>query len=363
MVSTNAKKKRKKHSAFRELFPCPEDSVAESVRKVVFLISVIVFCVCAYLVFDYFYANYKNKKMYEELYSGLSQHISAEVQTGDDDSDPSVTTAIVLEDGYVQSPVTEEVIDEDTGEARTVYINSPEADYWISKNPDYVGYIYIDGTNVNYPIVQKTTEEYKEFYLTHNFLGQEAKAGAIFLDYRCTMGGEYQSTNMVIYGHNMQDESMFGQLKKYKDQDGYYVQHPLIQISSRYETSLYKIFSVFIEDVQVTNSEQFPYYNYIGFNSEEEFYEYANGCKQRSLISNDVDVTYGDKLVTLSTCSSVFGNSGDGRLVVVGRRVRSGEDPFSGTENASFNKDPLMPSLWYRLKGGSYSGTDFVPFN
>jgi sortase B len=358
MASTNAKKKKKKRSAFRELFPCPEDGFAESLRKVIFLVSVIVFCVCAYLVFDYFYQNYKNKQMYEQMYQGLNTYIADNSTT---DGNSTVTTAPQLEDGYLQAPVTEVTVED--GEERTVYINSQEADYWISKNPDYVGYIYIDGTNVNYPIVQKTTEEYKEYYLKHNFLGQEAKAGSIFLDYRCVMGGEYQSTNMIIYGHNMQDESMFGQLKKYRDVDGYYKQHPLIQVSSRYETSLYKIFAVFLEDVSVTNDEQFQYYNMINFNSEEEFYAYANGCKQRSIISNSVDVTYGDKLVTLSTCSSAFGSSGDGRLVIVGRRVRSGEDAYSGTEDGAFNSDPLMPSIWYKLKGGSYSGANFVPFN
>lgn len=358
MASTTKKRKKKKRNAFRDLFPCAEDSFAEGLRKIVFLISVIVFCICAYLVFDYFYQNYQNRKMYDDLYLGLNQYVAQENTSSDD---PAVTTAPQLEDGYVQAPVTQtETVD---GETRTVYINSPEADYWISKNPDYVGYIYIDGTNVNYPIVQRTTEEYKEFYLKHNFLGQEAKAGAIFLDYRCVMGGENQSTNMVIYGHNMQDESMFGQLKKYRDNEDYYRKHPIIQVSSRYETSLYKIFSVFLEDVSVTNSEQFQYYNQIGFNSEEEFYAYANGCKQRSIISNDVDVKYGDKLVTLSTCSSVFGSNGDGRLVIVGRRVRPNEDPYSGTENGSFNSDPLMPSLWYKLKGGSYNGSTFVPFN
>jgi sortase B len=307
-------------------------------------------------VFDYFYENYLNDKMYDELYEGLNQISS--LNTGDDGD---VTT--VVEDGYVQAPVTEtEVVD---GETRTVYINSVEADYWLAQNPDYVGYIYIDGTRINYPIVQKTDEENKEFYLKHNFLAQEAKAGSIFLDYRCTLGGDGQSTNMVIYGHNMQDESMFGQLKKYKDVDGYYSEHAIIQLSSRYETSLYKIFSVFIEDVSTTNEDQFQYYNKISFSSEDEFYEYANGCKQRSIILNDVDVQYGDQLVTLSTCNSVFDNTstGDGRLVIVARRVRSGEDVYSGTENATFNPDPLMPALWYKIKGGSYSGANFTPFN
>ncbi|MCC8069497.1 MAG: class B sortase [Ruminococcus sp.] len=362
MASATAKgksKKKKKKTTLkdilRELFPCAEDSFAEGLRKIVFLISVIIFGVCVYLVFDYFYQNYKNDKMYEQLYAGLQPYVEtvddAEVTTTPDD------------EGYIQAPTTEtEVVD---GETRTIYINSPEADYWISQNSDYVGSIYIDGTRIDYPIVQKTTEEEKEFYLTHNFLGQEAKAGSIFLDYRCIMGGDSQSTNMVIYGHNMQDESMFGQLKKYKDEEGYYEEHPIIQISSRYETSLYKIFSVFIENVDPDNEEQFQYYNKIAFNSEDEFYDYANNCKMRSLISNDVDVTYGDKLVTLSTCTSnyLFGSSGDGRLVVVARRVRAGEDVYEGTEGATFNPDPLMPSLWYELKGGSYDGSSFVPFN
>lgn len=367
MASATAKRKKKKKKKttvggiLKEIFPTTEDSFAEGMRKIVFLISVIVFGVCAYLVFDYFYENYQNKKLYDTMIAELQQQYTVV----DNIEDAQNNNVIEIEDGYISAPVTEEIIDEDTGETRTVYINSPEADYWISKNSDYVGYIYIDGTNVNYPIVQKTTEEYKEFYLKHNFLGQEARAGSIFLDYRCVLGGEAQSTNLVIYGHNMQDESMFGQLKKYKDVDGYYSKHPLVQISSRYETSLYKIFSVFIEDVSVTNEERFQYYNKIGFNSEDEFYEYVNGCKQRTIISNDVDVTYGDRLITLSTCtsSSVFGSNGDGRLVVVARRVRTGEDPYAGTENGTFNPDPLMPSLWYRLKGGSYDGSNFVPFN
>lgn len=363
MASATAKgkskkrKKKKKSSVgdiLRELFPCAEDSFAEGLRKIVFLISVIIFGVCVYLVFDYFYQNYKNDQMYEQLYAGLQPYVSS--------ANTDVTTTPDVE-GYVQAPVTEtEVVD---GETRTVYVNSPEADYWIAQNSDYVGYIYIDGTRVNYPIVQKTTEPQKEFYLTHNFLGQDAKAGSIFLDYRCIMGGDTQSTNMVIYGHNMQDESMFGQLKYYKDKEGYYEEHPIVQISSRYETSLYKIFSVFIENVDPDNDEQFQYYNKIGFNSEDEFYDYANECKKRSLISNNVDVAYGDKLITLSTCTSnyVFGSNGDGRLVVVARRVRANEDVFAGTEGATFNPDPLMPSLWYRLNGGSYDGSSFEPFN
>jgi len=356
-TAKSKKKKKKKASAgdiLRELFPSAGDSFGEGIRKIVFLISVTIFGICAYLVFDYFYQNYKNDQMYQQLYSGLNQYVSADI--GDVTTTPD-------DDGYIQAPVTEtEMVD---GETRTIYINSPEAEYWISQNSDYVGYIYIDGTRIDYPIVQKTTEEQKEYYLTRNFLGQDAKAGSIFLDYRCSMGGDTQSTNMIIYGHNMQDESMFGQLKKYKDVDGYYSEHPIIQISSRYETSLYKIFSVFIENVDPDNDEQFEYYNKIAFNSEDEFYEYANDCKKRSLISNNVDVTYGDKLITLSTCTSasVFGNSGDGRLVVVARRVRANEDVYSGTENASFNPNPLMPSLWYKLKGGSYDSSSFVPFN
>lgn len=353
------KKKKKKTTAvdvLQELFPCAGDSFAEGMRKIVFLISIIVFGVCAYLVFDYFYQQYQNNKMYQELYQGLTQYVEVD-KPNTNDSDTTVTT--IADDGYVEAPTTEtEVVD---GEVRKVWINTPTADYWKSLNPDYVGYIYIEDTRVDYPIVQKTTAEQKEYYLTHNFLGQDAKAGSIFLDYRCVLGGDQQSTNLVIYGHNMRDESMFGELKKYKDEDGYYSKHPIIQLSSQYETSLYKIFSVFVEDVNVDNTEQFQYYNQIGFNSEDEFYYYVNGCKQRTLISNDVDVTYGDSLVTLSTCSSVFGD--DGRLIVVARRVRSGEDPYEGTENATYNPDPLMPRAWYQSKGGSYDGSNFVPFN
>ena len=329
-------KRKKKKSAFSRamgsLFPQKGDGILESIRKIVFLISVIVFAVCAYLIFDYFYENYQNRQLYE----GIA-------------------------DIYVEAEK-EEIPEENTEEEKELHLLSG-AESLLGVNPDTVGYINIPGTVISYPIVQKTTKEESEYYLHINFMNQEAKAGAIFLDWRNQFNAEGQSDNLIIYGHDMKDGSMFGTLRNYKKDDyvEFYKNHAVIELNSNYEEAEYKIFGCFIIDAGLPESEIFDYYNYIDFSGEQEFYYYVNEIKKRSLILNDVDVKYGDKLVILSTCSQEFPDS---RFVIAARKFRDGETAEEGTQNAWENDNPLMPDRWYNVKGGKRYDPDaeFIPY-
>lgn len=339
-VLKNYKKPKRKRFLYfdvlKSLFPYKGDGLNEIFRKIIFLIAIIVFGACSYYVFDYFLGNYHSEKLYDDL---KNVYYAEETKTSS------------LE----------------TEEAEYLTLLSG-AENLLSINPDTVGYIEIPDTKISYPVVQKKDSEIgNDYYLEHGFDGEEAKAGAIFLDWRNSFDlavsgerAEPTSDNLIIYGHEMKDEAMFGTLKYYKDNYSYYGEHPLINLNSNYKTYTYKIFGVCITNTLESSGEIFQYYNYINFNTQEEFYEYVNGIKIRSLILNDVDVKYGDKLLTLSTCNGLFS---DARLIIVARLVRDGEDIYEGTQNNSRNQNPLMPDAYYRWSGGSFdSSAEFVPY-
>lgn len=320
----------------KNLFPWKGDPIREKIRKIIFLIAISVFSVCAYLVFDYFYENYKNNKMYEELQKDVP----------------------VLSELIVPEVENEHVSDEMLG-----YMES-----LVEINEDIVGYIQIpdkngdcSDTKVDYPIVQKKFESDKDYYLNHNIYGEYADAGSIYLDWRNVLDSQERSDNLIIYGHQMRDGSMFGNLLEYWRNVYFYENHPCIELSSRYEVSTYKIFAVYMADGGQGDSD-FVYYNTIDFSSKEEFFEYINQIKRRSLILNDVDMQYGDELLTLQTCNT--GYYTDARFVVAARKLREGEDRYSGTENNTVNPNPLMPLEWYKARGEemNYDDTGFVPY-
>ena len=127
-----------------------------------------------------------------------------------------------------------------------------------NENNDLIGWIQIDGTNVNYPVMY--TPSNKNFYLHKNWKKQESKIGLPYLDERCNIEN---SDNLIIYAHNVKGDKMFGGLKKYKNEE-YYKNHKLIKFDTLYEEQQYEIISVFITKVFYNNEnvdEDFLYYN------------------------------------------------------------------------------------------------------
>jgi sortase B len=170
------------------------------------------------------------------------------------------------------------------------------------------------------------------------------------------------SDNIIIYGHNMADESMFGKLKYYYGSEQYYMDHPVIQLNSNYETYKYKIFAVFIVDVEDKTETQYECWNCTELNSEEEFYDFVNNAKRRTIYTNDVDVKYGDGLLTLSTCHYLLKDRS--RLIIMARTVRPGEDEYKGTEKSERNSNIQWPSMYYNTKRNEKYDKDaiFIPY-
>ena len=215
-----------------------------------------------------------------------------------------------------------------------------------NQNPDIMGWIKIDGTTIDYPVYQSLDND---FYVNHDMSKQKSRYGAIFVDNVCKITPNGTSDNLTIYGHNMIDRSMFTELLEYKKLN-YYKSHPLINFDTIYAKGVYKVFAVIVTNANKSEDDGFVFnYRQNSFSSEMGFLTFIENLKVRSIINTNVDVEYGDKLITLSTCSYEFK---DARTVVFARRIRSGEAGFIDTSKAKVNKTPLYPQAYYDKHGG-----------
>ena len=178
------------------------------------------------------------------------------------------------------------------------------------KNTDLVGWIQIEDTVINYPVMQ--TPDEPDFYLKRNFEGKYSDWGCVYAEEFCDVFAP--SDNVTIYGHHMKNGSMFGSLKKYRSQS-FWEKHPVIQFDTLYEEHTYTIFAVFTTTASV--GQGFPYHTFDDAADEADFDEFVVNCKALSLYDTGITPQYGDKLICLSTCEYSQVN---GRLVVVAVR-------------------------------------------
>jgi sortase B len=173
-----------------------------------------------------------------------------------------------------------------------------------------VGWIRMDGTSLDYPVMH--TPDDPEKYLHVDFDQKNSYPGTPFLDAACTM----DSTNLLIYGHNMPNGTMFRSLFKY-EQSHYWREHPTIVFDTLYEQQEYEVLSAFYDRVYYKTETVFKFYQFIDPETEEEFNAGIEQLKKKSLYDTGVTAQYGDKLITLVTCSY---HTDNGRFVVVARR-------------------------------------------
>lgn len=185
------------------------------------------------------------------------------------------------------------------------------------ENSDIIGYLEIQGTNISYPVLQTTDND---FYMKKNYKKEYSKDGSIFLDK--DYNWEIPSSNLLIYGHNNKNGQMFCDLLNYKD-ESYYEEHPTINFTTNKEEAEYEIIAVFLSRVYYKKEKDvFRYYYFINAENEEEFNSFVENCKKESLYDTGKTAKYGDQLITLSTCSY---HVEDGRFAVVGRKIKNGE--------------------------------------
>lgn len=178
-------------------------------------------------------------------------------------------------------------------------------------NSDIIGWIRIDGTNINYPIMY--TPEDGEYYLHRNIERKEEKRGLPFLDGNTN---HLLSQNYLIYGHNMRDGTAFHDLLNYT-KESFYKEHTIIHFDTLYEDAEYEIIAVFKTQIFYKNDEVFKYYNYKNITDITKYQEYIENIKEKSLYDTGITSSFGEDLLTLSTCSY---HVEDGRFVVVARK-------------------------------------------
>lgn len=212
-----------------------------------------------------------------------------------------------------------------------------------AQNTDFVGQLRADGLGLDFPIVQGKDDNE---YIAKNFYGESTRYGCPFVTH--TNNIETLDENTVIYGHNMRDGSIFAPLTKYQTLEGY-KKAPVITFNTLYQDYQFKVFAVILTNIEPKhdNGYVFTYY-WTNLNNEVNHTAYLNQLSQRSLYDTGVDVNPTDKLLTISTCSRDFD---DGRLVIVARLVRPGENPEVDTSRAVKNENPRFPQAYYDKKG------------
>ena len=182
-------------------------------------------------------------------------------------------------------------------------------------NQDIVGWLKIENTNINYPIMKS---KIKDYYLRRDFYKNYSSYGTPYIANNCDIG---ISDNIVIYGHHIQGNKMFGYLEQYKSKE-FYEDNKIIKFYTMQENKTvktgYEIFAVFKTIVYGRNS--FKYYDFTNFNNELEYNSFFEKCKSLSLYETNIIPEYKEKIITLSTCE--YSNR-NGRLVVMAREIKN----------------------------------------
>lgn len=173
-----------------------------------------------------------------------------------------------------------------------------------SDNPNCVGWIKVDGTRINYPVMYTPNDP--EYYLHRNFEGKESSAGTPFLGKNCLINGN----SSIIYGHNMNDGSMFATLRNFDNPD-FGLNHT-IEYKTTMDAGVYTLLACWYEDLTAPNP--YRYWDQVGNLNEQEFNDYVANAKRLAMYDTSVTASYGDTLLALSTCS--YGTA-DERFIVL----------------------------------------------
>lgn len=176
------------------------------------------------------------------------------------------------------------------------------------ENPDFAGWVQIPGTKLDLPVM--FTPDDPEHYLHRAFDRSDSVSGTPFIGAGCSL--EPRSDDLILYGHNMKDKSMFAALLSYRDQ-AFWQEHPCIRFDTRYAHGEYQIMSVFPIDVDPQH-EHFRFYDHIDLADAQERQDFVDTCKSLSLYDTGVIPEDTSRFITLVTCSYHVKN---GRFVVV----------------------------------------------
>lgn len=260
----------------------------------VVVVLLIVFGISAFMVGNYVMESQKQAKLREELANMVATNPTTEAPTL-----PPETT---------QAPQETTQATEETEPPEPTMIPAYQELY--EKNADTVGWLQIEGTKLNNPVMQ--TPEDPNYYLKRDFNKNASEWGTVYAWGAADL--ETPSDNVTLFGHTMKDGSMFACLHNYT-QKSYWEENKLIFFNTLNEYHTYKIYAVFKVSANVGN---FAYHQFVDAANEQEFNDFVSTCKSMSFYDTGITPVYGDKLLTLSTCEYTLDN---GRLVVCAVRI------------------------------------------
>lgn len=231
-------------------------------------------------------------------------------------------------------------------ESRAAFAENPKR--LLKENSDYKAWLELEGTNLNNPVYQAQDNS---FYLWKNPAKEDSSYGSLFLDYRCKISEDKRDNNLVIYGNNLENGYLFGELDKLRNPD-FFKNNSLLKFTDFSGTEEYKIYAVFVLNASAEDDDGYVYNIYRNdFKDENDFKFWVSEAKERSIISTLVDVLPQDKIITLVTDCKDFQNA---RLVVMARSCREGEIITSVDNTAVANKKPKHPKKWYEERNIEY---------
>ncbi len=251
------------------------------VKKIIDIIIVLVIILCVYNIINSVYHIFVWKKEGDEINNQVEE-IKEIVEVKE-----------VVEDENVEIIEQPEKVEEYNPYWAYINMSLISVDFFDLKevNKDTVGWIQVNGTNINYPFVQTKDNVY---YLTHAFNKTKNSAGWVFLDYRNNKN--LSDKNSILYAHGRLDKTMFGSLRNaltngwLKNKNNY-----VFKVSTPTENTMWQVFSIY--HIPVTSD-----YLQIDFKSDEEFQEFANMLIERSQHDFETSVNAKDRIITLSTC-------------------------------------------------------------
>lgn len=293
------------------------DKSSGIVLIVVAVLALAVTIGCVISLTSYYSSAAKSKEKLEEL-AKLKKEFAEQIEYDHDTSDTGndgnvVSDADVSGDTTTQNNATQDN-NEQSGEKTDIF----------SQYKDIIGWLTIEGTDMDYPVMQ-TEKENGEYYLYRDFEGNDDINGTPFLDIRCDISNP--KSNLLIHGHNMKSGYMFAELLEYKE-ESHYKEHPVICFETAGGKSEYLIFAAGLTQVAYQGEEAFRYYDFTEYKTEEEFNYFVENVRNLSYYNIDTDVRYGDTLLTLSTCDRSIE---DGRFFVVAKKIKE-------VENETFSK-------------------------
>lgn len=329
----------------------PQKKGGDKVRKIILAIAIIAIVASgAYLVREY--SLHRANKQYEEEISNMIIDVPTTEETTTTKS--SKKDKNKNKEKEKTTSEAEKSIEQQWEEVKTQY---PNVDFpagmqlkyakLYATNKDFVGYLEAPGTKLSLPVVQTEESDEINSYLKKNFYGSNTKYGCPFVSSFNTLDDSDMDYNTVIFGHHMNDNTIFGALDVYKNINGF-KNAPIINFNTLNKDYKWKIIASFITNDDPVDDNGYKFeYSHINLLNDTYKQTFLNELAKRSLYDTGVDVTVNDKLLTLSTCSHEFDNA---RFVVVARMVRAGESAEVDVTKAFENASPRFPQAYYTAK-------------